>query len=418
MRKLLDAFKGELADFVEQRNDLLMLITCTENEAPITLKLLQDVEQENGTDVFLLFADDFIAPGPYVDVAIERLREQHQLAGDWLAEQDREPLPPLPEALGDQTLSPVRRLGMAMMFARSLLPREGGHRLVWTMVPQHIHNRDAYLDLISNFIPKRGLQPGMQGLRLIFRDEDDTETFKPELADGPRVRTRSLVLNQTVIRQALEEEAEDETQPDEQRMQALLSVALFDYAHQRSSAALEKLKVLLGYYQHTENTRMQAFVINTAGDVYQRDNQASRAQHCYECAVPLTIESKDAVGFHTAVKNLADLAFAQQDYPLAEQHYDSAQQIATQMLDPEAKIRDLERRGLSQEHQNAHDRAVISWEEAATLARSIGLPPLLHSNLEHLQRGYRKLGQTDQLAAANEELQHLATPVSIGEQAA
>ena len=407
MQKLIDTFKAQIDDFIEQRSDFLMLLGCSQLEAPIALKIIQDIEQQNNTDVFLLFADDFIALQPYVDVAIERLREQYQLANAWLAEQGHAALPAMPTTLDDPHRPPLRRLAEAMQYARALVPREGGHRLVWAMLPQHIHDPEAWHAMVNAFAPHQGIRPGMQGIRLLFRAAPDCESAYPVLFAAPRVRMNTLDLSQDKLEDSLAQDAEDESKPADQRMQALLKLALFDAAYNRKIPALSKFKILLGYYQGSTDYKMQAFTMNSIGDVYKRNDQLDRAQYWYECALPPIIEAKDPVIFHTIVRNLGDVAYAQQDYPLAEQHYSYADQLADKMLDPEGKIRDLEARGLSQEQQGAYDRALASWELAAQLARHIEQAPLLHIMLDHLERGYRKTTNFAKAAAVKTEQQQL-----------
>lgn len=407
MQTLLEQFKECIRAFVEQSEDFLLLVRCTDNEAAIALKLLRDFDQENGSDVTLPFADDFVALEPYVAVAVERLREQRRLACDWLAEQNREPLPSPPATLSDHQRPPLRRLAEAMRYARSLLPSEGGHRLVWAMIPPRIADRASYRELVSAFSPQQGLRPAMQGLRLIFRDPTADAAPDSELAALPRVRIIRLDLSPAVLEQALVDEVEDEDQPEPRRMQSLLSLALLDSAHNRRTDAFAKFRVLLGYYQHTGDRQMQGFVMNAVGNVYQREGRLDRAQEWYECALEPAIESQDVRTFHGAVRNLADIAYQQGDYALAEQHFASAEQLSTRLLDSEAKAHDLEWRGLSQERQGAYERATGSWEDAATLCRAIGLVTPLKANLEHLARGYRHLGRLDRLAAVRAEIEQL-----------
>ena len=97
MRKLIEKIQNGLENFIEQRDNLVMIVSCDDNDAPLVLKIVSDLEQADATDVYLLFADDFVAPDPYVSVTIERLREQHKIANEWLVEQGRKPLPPIPK---------------------------------------------------------------------------------------------------------------------------------------------------------------------------------------------------------------------------------------------------------------------------------------------------------------------------------
>jgi tetratricopeptide (TPR) repeat protein len=407
VHKLFEKIQKQIEDFIEQRDDFIMLVPSSENDAPLVLKALQDIEQATATDVFLLFTDNFIELAPFVSVTIERLKTEHQMACQYLAEKGRDPLSPVPQTLFDESRPPIDRLIEAISFARSLVPREGGHRLVWAMFPLKITDRRAYLELVSSLVPWKSIKPWMAGVRLIFRDEVDSESYNSTLAKGPRVRLAKVDYGPNTIEESLKEEVEDEELPDAQRMQSLLALACQDYAYNRTDDAIAKFNLLLGYYQKTENHTMQAFVINAFGDIYHRSGDLEKAHHWYECAVPPSVESKSPVIMATIGRNLGEISYKKQKYQEAEQYFDGVEKLASHMLDPESKASALEWRGLSQEKQGAYDRAIESWETAALLCRNTDLPTFLKMNLEHLERVYSQLRMREKLMLVQDELKNL-----------
>jgi tetratricopeptide (TPR) repeat protein len=410
MRALLDRLRKDFANFVEQRDDFILISSCADNDVAVGLKILRDLEQASSSDVFMLFSDSFIQPGPFVSVAVERLREDHRLVSAALVEEGREPLPDFPALLGDGARPPAQRLMEAMTFARSLLPRKGGHRLVWAMFPLEIKDRREYLRFVSELVPWSALKPWMSGLRLIFRDLPATGQVAPRLAGGPRVRLGSFDFGPEAAAAGFEQDAQNAELPEDQRMQSLLMSAGLDYAHNRTESAVEKYKLLLGYYQKTENSLMQAFVLNAFGEMALRAEDSETAQFWFECALVPAEKAKEAVLLTTLGRNLGDIAFRQSRYAEAEQYYDNVDKLASHMLDPETKIRALESLGLSQEKRGAFDKAVGSWEAAAHLSRKIDLPEFLRKNLEHLARVYRRFGMTDRLPQLEAELAASAAP--------
>lgn len=407
MRRLFERLRKDIENFIEQRNDLLMLTPCTADDMPLVLKTLRDIEQATATDVFLLFTDNFVEAGPFVSVAVERLKEEHRIVCEALVEENRDPLPPLPDILFDELRIPADRLREAMCFAHSLVPREGGHRLVWAMFPQEIADWQAYLQLLLSFVPWQGLSPWMRGLRLIFRYETGREHNVPQLAQAPCVRVTPVDLSPAAIAASIEADVDDEELPMEQRMQSLFALACQDYAYNRVEDAITKYEVLLGHYQQTENLTMQALVMNGIGDVLHRNENLNEAQHWYECAVVPAVGTQASVILATITKNLGDVAYKLNQYVEAEQYFDGLDKLAAQMLDPEGKARALEWRGRSQEKQGAYVHALESWEAAALLSRNVGLPSFLKTNLEHLCRVYRQLRLPEKLAAAEAELRQL-----------
>ena len=411
MRKLFKKLHNDIYRFIEQRDDFLMIASCHDNDTGFVLQTLRDIEQASATDIFLLFSDDFAQAGPFVSVTLERLREQHRMACEALVEKGKPPLPPFPSNISDEAEPPALRLCKMICFARSLVPREGGHRLAWAMFPLRISDRREYLQLVGSFAPADGIKPWMAGIRLIFRDEPGTAEYSPVLAAAARVRVMNLDLGPAALEASTKEDVEDKDLPEEERMQALLSLALLDYGHNRTDDAITKYNHLLAYYQRTENHTMQAFIINAFGDIYHRNGDLSQAQHWYECAVPPAATAKDPLILATVASNLGDVSYKVGAYREAEEYYDGLDKLSTVTLDAGSKIRALEWRGLSQEQQGKHDSAIQSWEAAALLSRKMNFPAFLKENLEHLARAYRRLG-SDKSSSVVAELSRLEQEVS------
>jgi len=287
------------------------------------------------------------------------------------------------------------------------LPKDGNHRLVWALFPASINDRPLYHRFLSGLFPSHGIRPWMAGLRLIVRDEAKLGQGAADLSLLPLTRKYPVDFGPAALEKALANEAENESIPDEERMQSLLALALLDYAHHRPQEALVKYQMLLGYYQMTQNVILQALVLNGMGDVYCREGTLDAAQHWYECAVPFAAKAESPLVLYIVVKNLGDLFFNQQQYDKAETCYDGADKLCEQLLDAEGKASALEWRGLSQEKQQVYENASQSWERAAQLCRATGLPDQLKANLGHLQRVYQQMRRYDRLAAIQTELRQL-----------
>lgn len=409
MRRLFEQAREQLEAFVEQREKLLLLVACGVEDAGFVLQALREVEQKNGTDLFLLFSDNFVEANAYVSVVVERLKDEHRAACQALAEEGRDPLPPPPEALSDPHRPAATRLVEAITYARGLLPVESGNRLVWGMFPFEVADWATYWKLIAALVPEGEIKPWMRGTRLLVRSTADAEQLAPNLVKRPLVQTTTVHLGPQEIEQGLQDDVQNDKAPLEQRMQALLSLAVMDYGYNRLDDAEAKYRHLLGHYQATKNPVMQGFVLNGLGDVARRRGDLPKAQEHYECAVTPTVEAKDAVVLSMVVRNLAELAYQQKNFADAEAYYTQLDRLTQASLDSEAKAHALEWRGLSQEQQKAYDRAEESWQLAAAFCREIGLPTPLRANLEHLARVYKQQGQKDKLAGVQAELQALPT---------
>ena len=388
MRKLLEQIQRDLRGFIEQRDDLVLFTACSDNDTPMALKILRDIEQSTDGDMFLMFADEFEEAGSYVETVMERLRAEHCLADEQLVEEGDEALPPMPEPLLDEERPPQQRLMEAVMWARSLLPKDGGHLLIFVLCPTRIADRAAFLQLVNIFVPWQ-LQPWMRrGFRFIFRDLPVGETVGAEIS-APRTRVLPLDLGPEALNDSLTDEALDTSLPLNQRLQSLLMLAVMDMGHGRVADALTKYEILLGHYQQQGDARMQALVHNNIGDVYhhRQEDKLDEAQRWYECAVPLASEAKDPVLLLTVISNLGDVVYKKQMFPMAEELYRSADELAAKLGNPEARVLSLERLGLSQEHQQKFPEAMISWEAAVKLCKIVGeMDPYQQTNQAHIER--------------------------------
>src|SRR4030095_15049723 len=141
--------------------------------------------------------------------------EEHRRACQALEEEGSTPLPDMPDRLFDERIAVEIRLRDAIDFARSLLPKGRGHRLVWTMFPPAIQDRLEYLRLVASLVPARGIQSWMAGVRLIFRDLPGTAEYVPGILKAPRVRLGSLDFSPAAAQQSLEEDAQNEELSEE-----------------------------------------------------------------------------------------------------------------------------------------------------------------------------------------------------------
>ena len=91
MRKLFQQLTDELKSFLDQAEDLLLLLACGVDDTALVLKTIRDLEQADASDIFLLHADDFVGLDPFVTAALERLAADHQRTSAALVDSQREP---------------------------------------------------------------------------------------------------------------------------------------------------------------------------------------------------------------------------------------------------------------------------------------------------------------------------------------
>src|SRR5262249_31998734 len=97
----------------------------------------------------------------------------------------------------------------------------------------------------------------------------------------------------------------------------------------------------------------------------------------------------------TIVNNLATAAYAEKRFAEAEERYDELVRLKRSTFDEDGLVQALEWRGLSQEKQQAYDRAMPSWEEGALICKAFKLQHRLDPMLTHLKRAYEHLNMRD-----------------------
>jgi tetratricopeptide (TPR) repeat protein len=190
-------------------------------------------------------------------------------------------------------------------------------------------------------------------------------------------------------------------------MQALLAAAMLDGVYERSAPALAKLERVLAHYQAEKNPLMQAMTVNAMGEVCQRAGDLERAQHWFECALPLAVESENALVLATVAKNLGSLSALVGDHASAVQYFDGLAQIAPKMLDNETLSWALEQRGLSEAALGQNQRAIETWQRGADLCRNTDHLPGLSAHLDRLRDAHGEAGHIDEQRYAERELDRI-----------
>jgi tetratricopeptide (TPR) repeat protein len=144
---------------------------------------------------------------------------------------------------------------------------------------------------------------------------------------------------------------------------------------------------------------MEGLIISGLGDIERSKENWKQAQHWYACAVVPAAEAGNPILLANIVQNLALVAYHEKRFADAEERYGELATLKRGMFDEIGLAEALEWQGLCQEKQNAFDRAVESWEEAALVCKTFELKDRFPPMLTHLRRGYEKLGMREELQA-------------------
>jgi tetratricopeptide (TPR) repeat protein len=399
MRKAIEQFRKLLLDFIEQRDDLMLVVACPPSEAALMLKLLLDQESNRKDDLYYLFAEDFEGGASYVDGLVARMKRDYDAA---LAsvEDGLEPLPALPPAcLGGSALA---RLQAALGYARGLVPPATGHRLVWGMAPGQITNLGEYTELLLACLPRPKVEPWMRGLRLLVRVPESFPDTAP-LANAPRVRFRRFGIAPDAAENELRESANNRRLPTAARVQALLQLSFIDVAHGRVDVATAGFRRSLAWYQKTEDPGQQALAMVGLGDCCRRIPDIEKARYWYECAIRPAGAARQLVTLSIIAQHLAAIAYEKKQYEDAVVYYGHLVTLKRALTDEDGLVEALLWRGRAQDQAGQAEFALASWQEAMLICKTFELDHRREECLAQLRRGFQAVGQPGAAERAVEE---------------
>lgn len=412
MQTLIDKLDRRLRAFVDQRDDVALLLCCRGADTALVLKILEGIDEASTADFFWIFPESFEAPESYVTAIVEHFTGKHEAVRQGMLQAGMPPWPELPAVVRNESAPPVRRLRELMVFSRSLVPIPGGGLSVWALCPLEIGDYPAYAGFVTELLRHDYPFPWCHRLRIIARDDPEQPVLSERLGAAPRIDRHELDLGPEAIERSLQEEAGDEHLPLERRIQALQLLAGLDYAHQSYPRALEKYHLILPYFVKTNNAPLTALTLNSIGECHERMDDGARAQACFEQSLAAAAESDPPpapIALNTLL-NLGNLAFRQQRWDEAEVYYAGAEQLATAQQSPRTIAQCLENRGYCQAKQRQVNAARESWETGAAVARKFQEQDMLASLLGRLRGLYRYTGQSGRLQQAERELATLEQP--------
>lgn len=407
MRRKLEEVRETLSKFVDQRDNLLLVVSLADREIAYVLKTLEGMDQTGPSDLYLIFAEPFTDGPAYATAILKNLRAQGEVAKVLLEQRGEEPFPPLPERCDDEAAPPGARLRAAIDHVASLVPSPGGHRVIWGFLPLQIADQEGYARLIGEFVMWSGLEPWMRGLRVVARDDRARPFLSPALRKkkAPGVLLYDLDMSPEALNDALVKEAADRSAPVADRMQALMQLAGIDHAYKRYPEAIEKYKLLYGYYEEHKAPAMQALVLQGVGDALLRMGNREGAKVKYHQGLALAMQTHSLPVLLNLTYAIGDLSLELKSLREAEGFFGLSAQIAGKMQNPFVKADALEKQGIAKDRTGDEVGAVVAWRDAAALSKTFAYHERQRSTLERLIRAYRSMALDEERRACEAELE-------------
>lgn len=370
MQHIVQEIVDTLQNFIADEQLSLMLIEAKEEEAALILKTFAMVEEdEQSPDIFLTFADDFQDTRRYVELIIERQREQIELVNAELEKEGKPLIELLPAELSERNQPSRERLIELFLHTRKIV--EPDRLIIWTFYPlADIENEDFYLNLFEEVIRKT-IDGEIEGTKIILRDTP-SNAFREKFGcvpDNPKIFCyRPEVDFQSVLKK-IEAQAKNKDLPPEERVQSVMLMAGVDVAEKRFDDALLKNEQVLKHYQKTKQKENESVVHNNIGDIYYLQGDYVKAQENYEKAITIAVEEKSQPLVLYQGMNVGNSLFMQKRYDEAFPYYESSEKLAEVNKILIQQVQALERMGDTRRAQEKPDEAIEIYDKAADLCR-------------------------------------------------
>jgi tetratricopeptide (TPR) repeat protein len=406
VQSLLDGIAAGLKAFINQRDEIALIVRCRDEECPVILKTFEGLDEGAESEMFWIASDEFTDAGIWVTSVVNDFVVKHGAVRMAMGKEGFTPWPALPDQLLDATRRPALRLRELMEFSRTLRPFSDGMLTVWCFVPLEIADARGWAALMWELLQHEFPNPWCHHTRIFARGTPAEPFLQSALASIPRIAWYDPDLSQAAIHRALEEEAADRTFPLELRLQNLFMSAGVDYGHGRFEQALAKYGILLKFYTGVRNPGMTAMVLNAIGETHARTGNADAAMHCFEQAlVPASSMSPMPIPVMLNVTlNLANQHMAFGHWEEAEAYYDASQKLAMVSRDANTRLRSIENLGVCLYAQGKVTDAVAKWHAGASVADELGMSDPRRTMLLRLAGHYHQT----QDYAAQAEMQRLA----------
>lgn len=373
MRQKIEQLKNTLHAFIDQSDDLLLVISALDTDMALVHKIVEGVDQEQPADIVLRFAHPGDTADRYVGTAL--LVVDAQIDGV-NAVRVAEGLPEwqkLPPACHDPNLRPERRVQIAMQHVRSFFPKDEDHRVVWCFLPPRMADPIGYASFIGALTPVNGIEPWMHSQRIVARDDRGEPFLVPQLhkhkIEGTLVFHADFSIE--ALLDSMAAEVQNPDTPEAARMQTLLQLASVDYANKRYSESIAKHAILYDYFKRVKKPVLQGFCLGGVADVLFATGHMAEAKKRYKQG--LALASPSGITSLPVVMQLSakagDVCAARGEYAEAEEYFDLASQIAGKLVSLEFKVDCMEKIGMTREARGKSAAAAEVWKNGIALCK-------------------------------------------------
>ncbi len=413
MRSLAEQAATAFRAFLNQRDDLILILSAADGDLPAGLKILEGLDAELSHVWGWIFAQSFTDAPSYVDAIAADIAGKQLVMNGALEKQGKPVLPPVPPALRDPSRVPAERLRVAVEYVRSMVPPMPGGVTLFALLPLEIHDHTAYAALARDLVRHRMPFPWCSGVRFILRDD----VAAPQLAqfgNAPRTRTLRIDFSAPALAEALAREAADESLPPDDRMNAALVAAGMDQAYGRTDEALARYQTVMQHFGAAGNAPVAALAANGIAACLQAKGDTAGAERIMHAAMEAALQSTPPAlpVVLNVLLELTMLVARQQRWAESELYLTATHDVANALFMPSVRAEALDRRGIVQSRLGKVAESERSWRDAIAIADEAEAHETALAARGHLRNLLQQQGRDEEareLARDVGRLQQLAT---------
>jgi len=401
MRSLAVQAEAAFRAFLDQRDDLILILSAADGDLPAGLKILEGLQAEMAHVWGWVFAQAFDDTASYVDAIVADIASKQLVLDGALQKQGDAGLPPVPSVLHDTAQLPVDRLRAAVQYVRSMVPQMAGGVTLFAVLPLTIADHEAYATLARDLVRHRIPFPWCAGVRFVLRD-DIAVPHLAKFSHAPRVRSQRLDFGPAALEQAVSRDAADESLPLDDRMNATLMAAGMDQAHGRSDEALARYQVVMQHFGAAGNAPVAAIAANGIAACLQAKGDTEGAERVLHAAMAAALQS-DPPALSVVLNLLLELTMLvarQQRWAETELYLTATHDVAGALFMPSVRAEALDRRGITQSRIGKLDEAETSFRDAIAIAEEAEAHELAQAARTHLRNLLQRQDRAQELQAA------------------
>ena len=415
MRSLAEQAATAFRTFLNQRDDLILILSAADGDVPAGLKILEGLEAELSHVWGWVFAQSFTDAPSYVDAIAADVAGKQLVMNGALEKQGRPALPPVPPALRDPSRVPAERLRVAVEYVRSMVPPVPGGVTLFALLPLEISDHTAYAALARDLVRHRMPFPWCSGVRFVLRDD----VAVPQLAqfgNAPRTRTLRIDFSAPALAEALTREAADEK-------------SAAGRTHERSTRRG-------GYGSGVRPDRRGAGRLPDGDAALRRGRQCARRRPRRQrhrrvpagpgrhgrCGAGHARRDGGGPAIHAAVAprgaqrsaRADDVVARQQRWAEAELYLTATHDVANALFMPTVRAEALDRRGIAQSRLGKVVESERSWRDAIAIADEAEAHELALAARSHLRSLLQQQGRDEEARELAREIARLEPLAAVG----